>query len=238
MVASIKQYLLGAFVTVQVVYLLLSNFMLLVPREPRPLVAEQMEVLQKTGRASRFEAVNSVVEMTGTACDRFAEVSGQIQGWSLFAPRFGPAGTFITLRAKTADGQLLEIKSHFEPEDVNKYFKFDLVHYRLFYREMSYALVYSLWEKESFASLPNEWRDEIAEYVRTFRQTLPAFVRWKLRHAGIANAQTVEVLVKTFPGTPFGSSEPRPAPVLVPLGTWSAESPDRVVAFDPTQSRP
>jgi hypothetical protein len=223
-------YLVGVFVCVQLVYLPLSNLMLVVPREPAPPTPEFLDPYQAEGRVSRFDAVQAPVEAVGDACSRWGELTSQPQGWALFAPRFGPAGAFLTLRVMTTDGTT-ELRSTFEPADPTHYVRFNLVDYRAYYREMGYAILYSTWTPDAFTINDEAWRKEIAAHVRTFRRSMAAYVCWRLAQAGIGDVREVIVGVRVFPGAaPDGT---RPGPVFVPLGLWQLERPDGVRAFDP-----
>ena len=228
----LPSYLVGVFVCAQLVYLPLSNLLLAVPREPAPATPEFLDAYQAEGRVSRYDAVQQPVEAVGDLCSRYGELTCQPQGWALFAPRFGPAGAFLTLRATTADGTT-ELRSTFEPADPAHYIRFNLVDYRPYYREMGYAILYSTWTPDAFATDGEAWRKEIADHVRTFRRSMAAYVRWRLTEAGLANVREIVVGVRVFPGTEPGAAGPRPAPVFVPLGLWDPDRPDHVRAFDP-----
>ena len=128
---SISRYLIGFFVCAQLVYLPLSNLMLVVPREPRPATAELIDAYQAEGRVSRFDAVQKPVEAVGDVCARWGELTSQPQGWALFAPRFGPAGAFLTLRFATPAGTT-ELRSPGEPADSAHYVRFNLVDHRAY----------------------------------------------------------------------------------------------------------
>lgn len=229
----LPSYLVGVFVCVQLVYLPLSNLMLVVPREPGPATPEFIDAYQAEGRVSRFDMVQQPVEAVGDACSRWGELTSQPQGWALFAPRFGPAGAFLTLHVTTADGTSTELRSTFEPADPAHYVRFNLVDYRVYYREMGYAILYSTWTPDAFATDGESWRREIADHVRTFRRTIAAYVRWRLTDAGFNEVREVVVGVRVFPGTEPGADGPRPGPVFVPLALWEPNRPESVRPFDP-----
>ncbi len=230
--ARVVSYLIGAFVCVELVYLPLSNVALLVPREPRPVPDELLVSYQATGRVSESASIQETIEAIGSACDRWGEATAQVQGWSLFAPTFGKCGTFLTLQVTSSDGEQLELRSPFEPADVEHYTRFDARDYRLFYREMSYALVYSNWSPEAFERQGEAWRNDVREYVTVFRRSLTAHVRWRLEQAGLTDATRVVVAVRVFP-PPERGGPGRPPPVMVPLARWDAERPDELAAYDP-----
>jgi hypothetical protein len=224
-------YLLGAFVCAELVYLPLANLLQLFPRRMPPVPDEILGRLQREGRSTESEAGQAVLDNVGAASDRYGEATAQGQNWSLFAPRFGEAGTFLTLEVATAAGPV-ELRSRFEPADPDHYVRFDVADYRVFYREMSFALVYWVWKPDSFATQGAEWRDAIREHVAAFRHTLPAYVRWRLDRElpGVA-VRDVVVAVRVFPTPKPGES--RPAPATLPLAKWVPEQPGEVTAYDP-----
>jgi len=234
----IASYLLGGFVCIQIVYLPLANIFQRVPRRMPPLPDEVLVRLQREGQATSSEPVQSTIDAIGSATDRWGELTAQSQGWSLFAPRFGTAGTFLTLQVTASDGTTTELRSRFEPVDPDDYIRFDLAHYRLFYREMSFALIYWTWDADSFATRGEEWRDVICEYATTFRRSLSTYVRWRLaeEYSG-PPVRDVRVVVRVLlPPKPDGTST-RPEPVAVPMAKWVPERPDRLAAFDPVTGR-
>jgi hypothetical protein len=227
----IASYLFGAFVCAELIYLPLANLIQRCPRQMPPVPDEILGRLQREGRATESDTGQAVLDDVGAACDRYGEATAQGQNWSLFAPRFGEAGTFLTLEVTTADGPV-ELRSRFEPADPDHYVRFDVVDYRVFYREMSFALVYWVWKPDSFEKQGPEWRTAIREHVAAFRHTLPAYVRWRLdRELPGANVRGVVMAVRVFPTPKPG--ETRSAPVTLPLAEWVPERPRDVLAFDP-----
>ena len=223
--------LLGAVVCAQLLYLPLANFLQRVPRQMPPLPDEILGRLQREGPATGSDAGQAVIDAAGTACDRYGEATAQGQNWSLFAPRFGEAGTFLTLAVTTADGPV-ELRSRFEPADPDHYVRFGLADYRVFYREMSYALVYSTWTPTEFVEHGPDWQQAVREHVAAFRHTLPAYVRWRLdRELPGVVVREVVVAVRVFPPPPPGQT--RPAPVTLPLARWVAARPGELTAYDP-----
>jgi hypothetical protein len=241
-IKRIVSCLLGVFICVELVFLPLYNFLMLVPRQAPPLPEEMLTTFQAQGRASRFDAVQIPIDAAGNACERWSEGTGQVQGWSLFAPRFGAAGTFLTLKVTAADGTTSELRSRFEPADVDHFFRYDLVHYRQFYREQSYSIIYGRWYPGSFEKEGEAWREVIADVAKTFRRSLSAYVRWRLAEewrpadAG-KTAKEVIVAVRVFLAREPGTAGPRPEPVTLPLARWVADRPDQLAPYDPVTNR-
>jgi hypothetical protein len=230
MLHRITSYLLGAFVCVQLVYLPLANFLHRVPRQPDPLPDEILGRLQVEGRVSDSDVKQAPINVIGKACDRWAELTAQGQGWSLFAPRFGEAGTFLTLDVISTDGTHTELRSRFEPANPSHYVRFDVLNYRLFYREMSYALVYSLWTPDSFEKEAKEWREAIRDYVTVYRRSLSAYVHWRVEsELPGTSVREVQVNVRVFLPPKPGEST-RPAPIAVSFAKWTS---NELMPFDP-----
>jgi hypothetical protein len=230
----VASYLLGAFVCIELVYLPLSNVIQRVPRRMAPLPDELLTRFDREGQATP-EPVQSAIDATGTACDRWGELTAQAQGWSLFAPRFGENGTFVTLQVTAADGTTTELRSRFEPADPDDFVRLDLTNHRLFNREGSYAIIYATWTPESFAARGEDWRQAIRETVTTYRRSLSAYVRWRLReeYAGL-EVREVVVAVRVFLPPKGGT---RPPALAIPLAKWVPERPDPLVPFDPVTGR-
>ena len=227
----VASYLLGAFICAELIYLPLANFLQLFPRRMPPVPDEILGRIQREGRSTDSDAAQSILDSVGVACDRYGEATAQGQNWSLFAPRFGEAGTFLTLEVNTANGPV-ELRSRFEPADPDHYVRFDVADYRVFYREMSFAIAYWFWRPGSFESQGPEWRDAIREHVAAFRHTLPAYVRWRVnRELPGADVREVIVAVRVFPTPKPGDS--RLAPVMLPLARWVPRRPGEVMAYDP-----
>lgn len=230
MVRRIASYLLGTFVCIQLVYLPFANIIQRIPRRPDPLPDEILGRHQREGRATNSEFVQEAIDSTGKVCDRWGQATAQSQGWSLFAPRFGESGTFLTLDVLTGDGNRHELRSRFEPADAFHYVRFDVLNYRLFYREMSYALVYSEWQPDSFATRGGEWRQAIRDYVTVYRRSLSAYILWRVeRELPSSTVRQILVNVRVYlPPRPGESS--RPAPIVVPFAKWT---PDSLLPFNP-----
>jgi hypothetical protein len=231
-------YLLGGFICWELVFLPLSNFWLLVPREMPPLPSEILSQYQRTGRATPNDTVQAGAEAVGQVSDAWAYGTGQIPGWLLFAPVFPEAGAFLNMRLETADGQIAERRSPFEPEDAARYVRFQPVEHRLFNREILYAIVYAGWKPDSFRTRGPEWKDAINEHVLAFRPSLCRYVQWQIREWKAANPEAavtrVLIGVRVYGTNPIGADPIRAEPVLVPLARWDADKPDDLTAYDPT----
>jgi hypothetical protein len=158
-------------------------------------------------------------------------LTAQSQLWSLFAPRFGENGTFLTLQVTGTDGTTTELRSRFEPANVDDYVRVDVTHHRLFNREGTFGIIYSLWTPDAFETRSEDWQRTIREWVTGFRRSLSAYVRWRL-HEQYASKDIREVVVavRVFLPPKNGS---RPPALAIPLAKWTQDRPDQLTPFDP-----
>jgi hypothetical protein len=227
----LASYLLGAFVCIELVYLPLANVIQRVPRRMPPLPDEIRTRFDREGQVTYFEPAQCAIDATGTACDRWGELTAQSQLWSLFAPRFGENGTFLTLQVTGTDGTTTELRSRFEPANVDDYVRVDVTHHRLFNREGTFGIIYSLWTPDAFETRSEDWQRTIREWVTGFRRSLSAYVRWRL-HEQYASKDIREVVVavRVFLPPKNGS---RPPALAIPLAKWTQDRPDQLTPFDP-----
>jgi hypothetical protein len=221
------------FVCVQLVFLPLSNLIQFVPREPTPLPDEILGRHQKVRQVSP-EPIQSAIDSVGHASDRWAEATAQNQSWSLFAPRFGSSGTFLTLDVRSRDGKRSEVRSRFEPADVSDYLRYDVLNYRLFYREMSFAFVYANWKTGGFEEQPDEWAKAIRKYVTTFRRSMIAYIRWRTNDG---QPEEIIVNVRVYPPPELGEANSKREAATLPLARWNREQPEQLEMFDPRTNR-
>src|SRR5439155_25782595 len=79
----------GLFAAWQLVYLPAANLIDFVPRRTGPPLVPVDDGYQAKGSFTSVEPVQRAADWTGDVLDAWSELSGQEQGWSLFAP--GPA---------------------------------------------------------------------------------------------------------------------------------------------------
>lgn len=136
--------LLGAAVVWQVAYLFLTNFWGLFPAVPAEVLRYEMGEDRRVATLSGPRPESTVGRgMIGTAMDRWGEVTGQWQGWALFAPNVPTASSFLALELRwhapksiardavseggstpcppPAIARTVTLKSRFEPADPAHY---------------------------------------------------------------------------------------------------------------------
>jgi hypothetical protein len=239
-----RSVLLGMFVLFQVVFLPLANLMQFVPRE---LPAEKGELnihVQREGTVSNQRWLQEGINGLGSALDRWSELSGQGQVWSLFAPDFGKQSIFPEVQFNAANGQLwrVTIRSKRIPGDPAHYFRWPSSSSRPASYEFLLTSVYWYYTPESLEARPNEWRDAVLGRVREQQRSLQAYFRLQVRllrmtSKDIPDPDEVILRVRIIPSPEPGSTIARPA-LTMPLARWfPGKFPDPdflpVEAYDP-----
>lgn len=170
----------GLFALWQLAYLPLANLADFVPRTP---TGEQPEAFgdpyQQYGTFTRVAALQRFADRAGGALDCWAELSGQEQGWSMFAPGPPPFSCFVAVEFRFADGTSDTLLSPYEPDHARPAFRAPLIHDRAFNFEMRFT--FEAWY------LPNEYVTERPELyaslpaaARALRAPIVAYLKWRL----------------------------------------------------------
>jgi hypothetical protein len=199
----------GLFATWQLVYLPAANLIHFVPRRMGPPTEPITNLYQARGTFTSDEAVQRAAEAAGDALDFWSEVSGQEQGWSLFAPGMPPYSVFPAAELHFADGTSETLLSRYEPVDkVNPPLRPPLVNNRPFNIEVQ--LIYPVWfapppevakpyvSPEELAELPGEYR-ALPNTARKWRGLVRAWLAWRLdeyRAAHLERGAPVAVVLK------------------------------------------
>ena len=181
--------LVGLFAVWQLVYLPAANLVVFVPRRPAgpPLHPAIGDGYQAKGTFAAFEPLQRAVDRGGDALERWAEVSGQEQGWSLFAPGLPPYSVFVAVEYHWADGTSDTALSQYEPRDhLNPPVRAPLIHDRRFNFEMQF--MYPVWyaTPDLVAERPELWAD-LPDTVRAWRAEIRAWLGWRLAEYRAAN---------------------------------------------------
>jgi hypothetical protein len=189
------------------------------------------------------------VEVAGNVLDFWSELSGQDQGWRLFAPGLPPHTLFPAVELRYADGEVVEIRSRFEPADfANPAPRPPLVYNRFFNFEAQFANPGWFCCGEALERYPEIWADGLPESVRAADRHLRAWLRWHLTQYQAAHpgrGQPAEVVLKyRYVPTPL-PGEPRAwtKPVIErPYARWKPnETPEpgylAVEGYDPVNNR-
>ncbi len=248
-----KSVLLGLFVLFQVAYLPLANLMQLVPREMPAEKGELNVHVQREGAVSNQRWLQEGINGLGSALDRWSELSGQSQVWSLFAPDFAKQSIFPVVEFNSFDGRLRSratVPSMRIPSNFTHYFRWPGSSSRPASYEFLLVSVYWYYTPESLEARGNEWRDAVFDRVREQQRSLQAYLRVQMRaylslqkqllrgtSKDIPDPDEVILSVRVIPSPPPGS-ETRPASYTMPLARWypnQLPDPDflPVEAYDP-----
>jgi hypothetical protein len=178
---SILQFLLGVFVVWQLFFLFMSNFLPLIPhgKEEHDELTDDL-VLHR--QAPSVPPGQNAIEGLAMVTDRWLEVTGQLQGWSLFAPTFPPQAGFVVVELRWNDGKSpVSLSSRFEPEDPLHYFRFPDFDGRLFNFESRLCILPNYKTRQAVSEDPEGWKKLITERVRTQWKSIRAYLRWRCR---------------------------------------------------------
>jgi hypothetical protein len=165
--------LLGVFILFELIYLPAANVIKLVPLRLPESRGELDDDIQLRGKAY-VEPVQRALDGLGAAMCRWGELTGQAQGWSLFAPLFGHQASLPSVWMSPET-----LNSPFLPDDPNFYFRWPSPRCRLFNYEYRLTLLYWTWSEESERDRPEEWRKAAVDRVRRQNRSMLAYLRWR-----------------------------------------------------------
>jgi hypothetical protein len=230
--------LLGLFAAWQLVYLPAANLIDFVPRrvagpDPEPM----KDGYQKRGTFTAVEPLQRAADYTGDALDFWGELSGQEQGWSLFAPGVPTHTLFAATEFRFADGTSDTVLSQFEPADkANPPYRPPLYD-RPFNFEAQFTYLAWFASPEAVEKHPDAFR-ELPESMRVWRPQIRAWLAWQLKQYRAAHPERgtpTEVILKhrfiptPNPGEPRGWTAP---PFERPYARWRPAA-DSLDAYDP-----
>ncbi len=168
---------LGLLVTLQVLYMLGSNTLgyLKDVGQLRPTLS-----IVHTGGA---------LDTVYRAFERWGDLTGQRQGWSLFAPNPAQYARFPQLELRwepLQDGEAavdtrapILLPPEGEPADVTSYFRTGGFRYRYWMRKLNVPL----WESdgESEEAIAARWQRSIRDTIRENQDTFRVFMAWRWR---------------------------------------------------------
>lgn len=242
----------GLFAAWQLVYLPAANLIDFVPRRLGPPLEPVTDNYQKRGQFTTVEPLQRAADGAGRVLDAWAEVSGQEQGWSLFAPGLPPYSVIPAVEFRFDNGASDTLLSPFEPLDKQApRVRAPLVNNRPFNIEaqVMYPVQFAAPEEvarlyappEQLAQLPEVYRGLPAAAHR-WRGVIRAYLAWRLeayREAHPGRPEPVEVVLKhryiptPKPGEPRGWARPA---VERPFARWRPAD-DTFEAFDPADGR-
>jgi hypothetical protein len=178
---AVKQVLLGLFITWQLFFLFLSNFLPLIPHG-REEHDELIDDINLHGQFTHVEPAQEVIETAARLTDRWMEATGQLQGWSLFSPTFPPQAGFVAVKFGWSDGSRDEVKSRFEPDPLY-YFRPPGTFGRLFNYESRFVILPAYWPEArlgpSWWPWEIEWSEAVTRRVQVQWKSMRAYLRWQ-----------------------------------------------------------
>lgn len=229
--------LVGLFAAWQLVYLPAANLIAFVPL--RPAVPPELigNPHQERGAFTSVEPLQRTADGIGRALEHWSELSGQEQGWSLFAPGPPPYSVFVAAELQWADGGRETLRSRYEPGDpARPPWRAPVVHSRHYHFEAQ--LVCQVWyaSPDAVARDPAAWAGLPAR-VGSSRAEIRAWLAWQLNTYCAAHPHReppVAVVLKhryistPDPGAPAGA--PRTVAER-PFARWRVGE-DEMDAFD------
>ncbi len=174
----------GMFILFQVVYLPLSNLIQFVPREMPRQTSECDIRVQREGTFTNIALLQGALNTLGDGIDRYGELSGQVQAWSLFAPDFPKQTVFPIVQSVMMDGDhiiTITSKPMQGPIEAGGYFRWPGPFSRVTGYNYLLAAVYADASENSMQEHEVEWRNAIFERVRLQQKSIIAWFRMNLQ---------------------------------------------------------
>jgi hypothetical protein len=215
---SLAQRALGLFVVGQLLFLFSAN---------------GLPLLQRLRPANTIAALRTVPTS-------WAELTGQPQEWSLFAPDVATESTFVAVQLDWGpDRPPVLLLSDNEPDDLRRFFR--VGRFRLRRYETSLDVALTVPEGKERDDVIDSWRARIKDKVRDESGAIRVYLRWKMNafleaHPELPPPREVRLLARLYRIPPPGQAfDPRPS--QYPLARWRPEWNDPrwlpVEAFNP-----
>jgi hypothetical protein len=234
--------LVGLFALWQLGSLVAGNLIDFVPRRPGLGDDPPLDLLQERGEFTHVEPLQRSAELVGDVLDGWGELTGQKQGWSLFAPGLPPHTLLPAAEFRFPDGTSDTVLSRFEPADLaNPPARAPLIHDREF--NFEFQLVVPAWfaSDEVLTETPQAGA-HLTAAVRDRHRPILAWLRWQLRryqeaHPERGTPSEVILMLRYIPTPRPG--QPRDLTKLItqrPFARWKPGT-EMIEAFDPATRR-
>ena len=227
----------GLLIAWELLFLPISNLWLLFPREQPPLPAEIVTQYQHRGRTTSSNELQFCIESVGRVNDFWANATGQIPGWALFAPVIPEVGVFVDLTMESADGKSFAVRSHFEPSDPKSYYRFEMSQNRIFNRDGMFGMVFENWNPDSYEKYATHWKKTINDQAVTFEISYAKYIRWHVSQWEATHPdqkiESVKLGMRLFQTSKPGVVPVRQEPVVIPVLLWEANKPAVLKPYDP-----
>lgn len=239
--------LLGAFICLQLVYLPTANILKLVPlRKPAPR-GELVDDPQFRAQSDRTDLLVPL-DFVGAACDRWGELTGQPQGWSLFAPYYGRMASLPVVVLVWRDPpREVRLPSRFAPADSERPGgRPPEPACRLYLFEYRMAVAGWSWDPRPLDEQSITLAKNAGSQADRMRYSILAYLHWSLNRYRTAHSDervpdVVELRAALYPA-PDPATGVRPAVRDLPIAAWepAAEPPPEyfpLKAFEPATGK-
>jgi hypothetical protein len=178
---GLRSILLGVFILWELFYLPAANLIKLRPVRLPPHRGELDDDVQLRADESSAGPGQAVRDGLAWVLSRWGELTGQTQGWSLFAPTFGRQASLpvVTFDPGPLGPQLGMIRSEFAPANPDLFFRMPWPSCRLYNYEYRLALLYWSWDEDSYWRRRDEWDEALRQRVRWQNRSMLAYLRWR-----------------------------------------------------------
>ncbi|MFL5329476.1 MAG: hypothetical protein ACJ8C4_11230 [Gemmataceae bacterium] len=223
---TLRERLLGAFVTFQLIAIPLGSYIKLVPaRYPEhhgELNGDLQTQLPKGAEVN--EPLQKIKDATAYVMSRWGEVSGQAQCWALFAT-FGVQAAMPAVELQWADRDPVTLRCYFEPANPSRYFYYPEPCCRLFNYEYRTVIYYWASKPQDYTK-PEQYRKDSMQTAFEQRRSTMAYLRWKTAHyleenpdLPVPTSVILKARISPDP-SPGAWSLARPAGYEVPVARW------------------
>lgn len=244
---KVCSWLLGAFVCVELIYLPTANALKLIPlRKPVPR-SELFDDQQFRADARRSDWLTPL-DALGAACDRWGELTGQVQGWSLFAPYYGRMASLPVVVLVWRDPpRELRLPSQFTPADPERPTgRPPEPRCRLYLYEYRMAVAGWSWDPRPLDEQAVTLAENGAAQAKRLHRSIQSYLRWtahrfRAAHRNERPPDVVELRATLFPA-PDPQTGIRPPGRDLSIAAWELATepppghlPLRI--FDPSTGR-
>jgi hypothetical protein len=168
---------------------------------------------------------------------RWSELTGQRQGWGMFAPGASPQIALhrIHLHWDGPPAREIVLRSDFEPDDPTHFLRLPGTNLRLFNYEWRLAGVMVFYRAPNYSPDPEMWRKFFAAAVRSRNGVLQAYLRYRLQqfareHPELPPPDEVvfSIWVERLPMPPESGGS---VVFEQPLARWRPQAPPRADAL-------
>ena len=218
--SSVGPVFLGIFVVWQLLFIAVDNVLSVFPRG-QPTITYRHE-----GSTAFSEIVVPARDLGArllAPSNRWAELTGQYQGWTLFAPEVPTQSAFPVVELAW-ENRRVSLRSESEPVDPRHYFHPPGYASRLFNYQWRLAGALWSWNEESFALEPERWQGFIESQIRQQWRPMRAYLKFRaerfLKKSGEPTPRSITLSVRLYATVPSGEPGIWHDPVEQPLARW------------------